>query len=90
VCTRNSENIDKDKVEEWLQSDACELGFHHMIGKDTVNAAAKQKGEEGSGEDDSEEEGKSSEHVSHNTALQCVDITAARKIQATIINYFSK
>jgi hypothetical protein len=32
-------------VEEWLQSDACEVGFQHMT--DIVSAAVKQKGEEG-------------------------------------------
>jgi hypothetical protein len=31
VCaTRSSENVAEDNVEEWLQSDACELGFQHM------------------------------------------------------------
>jgi hypothetical protein len=28
VCAmRNFENGDEDNIEEWLQSDACELGF---------------------------------------------------------------
>jgi hypothetical protein len=29
--------------EQWLQSDACELGFQHMTDRDIANAAAKQK-----------------------------------------------
>jgi hypothetical protein len=27
---RSFENIDEDNVEEWPQSDACEVGFQHM------------------------------------------------------------
>jgi hypothetical protein len=50
---RSFENIDKDNVKEWLQSDACELGFQHMTDTDTVYAA-KQKCEEEGGEDKSE------------------------------------
>jgi hypothetical protein len=39
VCAmRSFENINKDNVEEWLQSDACDLCFQHMT--ETVNAAA--------------------------------------------------
>jgi hypothetical protein len=26
-ATRSSKNVDGDNVEEWLQIDACELGF---------------------------------------------------------------
>jgi hypothetical protein len=48
----NSENLSEDNIEEWLQSDACEVGFQH-IQTDIINAAAKQKGEEG-GENESE------------------------------------
>jgi hypothetical protein len=55
VCAmRNFENIDEDNVEEWLQRDVCEVGFQHMTHKDIVNAATKWKGEEKSGEDESE------------------------------------
>jgi hypothetical protein len=43
---RSFENIDEDNIEEWLQSDACELGFQHT---DIVSAAAKQKAEEEGG-----------------------------------------
>jgi hypothetical protein len=49
-----------ENVDKWLQIDACELGFQHMTDMDIVNAAVKQKGEEGV-EDESEEEGESSE-----------------------------
>jgi hypothetical protein len=38
------ENIDEDNVEEWLQSDACELDFQHMTDTDIGNTAVKQKG----------------------------------------------
>jgi hypothetical protein len=44
VCAmRSFENVHKDN-EEWLQRDACELGFQHMIDTDMVNAATKQMG----------------------------------------------
>jgi hypothetical protein len=49
---RSFEHINEDNVEEWLQSDACEVGFQHITV--IVNAAAKQKGEEEGGEDESE------------------------------------
>jgi hypothetical protein len=52
-----------------------ELGFQHMTDMDIANAATKQKGEEEGGEDEHEEEGQSSECVSHSMALQCVDAT---------------
>jgi hypothetical protein len=54
---RSSENVDKDKVEKWLQSDGCELGFQHMTNLDTANAAMKVKGEEEGGEEESGETG---------------------------------
>jgi hypothetical protein len=74
VCTMTSfENVAKHNVKEWLQSDACELGFQHMTVTDIVNASAKQKGGKEGGEDDSEEEGQSSECISHSMALHCVD-----------------
>jgi hypothetical protein len=48
VCAmRSFENVDKANIEEWLQSDMCELFFQHMTDTDTANAAAKQKGEGG-------------------------------------------
>jgi hypothetical protein len=54
VCAMTSfENFDEDNGEEWLQSDGCELIFQHMT--EIANAAAKQKGEEEGGEDESEE-----------------------------------
>jgi hypothetical protein len=53
---RRFENIDEGNVgnvKEWLQSDACELGFQHMTDTDIV-CATKQKHEEEGGEDKSE------------------------------------
>jgi hypothetical protein len=45
VCaTRSFENFNEDNIEEWLQCDACELGFQHLTDTDIVNAAMKQKG----------------------------------------------
>jgi hypothetical protein len=41
----------------------------NMTDTDIVNAAAKQKGEEEGGEYESEEEGESSEHISHSITL---------------------
>jgi hypothetical protein len=41
-------------IEEWLQSDVCELGFQHDRQTDIVNAATKQKREEEGGKDESE------------------------------------
>jgi hypothetical protein len=93
------ENVNEDNVEEWVLSDAWELGFQNMTDMDSGNTAAKQKREEG-GEDDSEE-GQSSECISHSIALLCVvtpvlldyvdqkgfehsDITAARKIRTAM------
>jgi hypothetical protein len=38
VCAvRSFENVNKDNVEEWLQSDARELGFQHITDTDIVN-----------------------------------------------------
>jgi hypothetical protein len=50
VCYEKFENIDEDN-EEWLQNDACELGFQHTTDTDTANAAVKQKGGEEGGEE---------------------------------------
>jgi hypothetical protein len=63
VCVmRNFENNDNDNIEKWLQSTACELVFQHP---DSLNAATKQKGEEGM---EDENEGESSEYQSkHST-----------------------
>jgi hypothetical protein len=96
VCAmRSFENIDVYN-EEWLKSDVCELGFQHT---DRVNSTVKRKGEENGGEDENEEEGESSERISHSIALQCADtlldymgqrrckyshITAVRKIHAAV------
>jgi hypothetical protein len=52
---RSSENVDEDNAEEWIQSDACELGFQNMTHTHAVNAATKQEGEEEDGDDESEE-----------------------------------
>jgi hypothetical protein len=53
VCAmRSSENTDKYKVEEWLHSDACEMGFQSM--PDITNVLMKEKGEE-EGENDENE-----------------------------------
>jgi hypothetical protein len=46
---KSFENVSEDNIEEWLQSDACELGFQHMTDMGIVNAAMKQKGEEEGG-----------------------------------------
>jgi hypothetical protein len=46
VCAvRSFENVSEDNVEEWFQSDVCELGFQH-VDTDIVNVVAKQMGEE--------------------------------------------
>jgi hypothetical protein len=38
VCAmRSFENINKDNVEELLQSDACEVGFQHMTDRQTLS-----------------------------------------------------
>jgi hypothetical protein len=58
---------------EWLQSDACELGFQQKTDTDIANAAAK-KGEE----DEDEEEGQSSECIIHSMALPSADTTRVR------------
>jgi hypothetical protein len=99
VCViRSFENVNEDNTEEWLQTGACELSFQHITDMDIVNAATKQKGEEDGGEDESEEGGQNSEHISHSMALQCIalldymgekgfkysDITAARKIHTAM------
>jgi hypothetical protein len=55
---RVSETVDEDNTEEWLQSDACELGFQHTADTDIVITAMKEKGVEEGGEDESEEEEK--------------------------------
>jgi hypothetical protein len=79
VCAmRRFENIDKDIVEELLQSDACELCFQHMTDMELVNAATKQKGEEESRENESE----------IHTAMWR-SLNSSQK-QAIITNYFSK
>jgi hypothetical protein len=62
-----------------------------MTDADSVNAAMKQKGEKDGGEDESEEEGQSSECISQysvltlldymgQTGIECSDLTAARSI----------
>jgi hypothetical protein len=65
-------SANNDNIEEWLQSDACELGFQHDR-HGHCDAAAKQKGEEADGEDESEGGGQSSECVSQCMVLQCAD-----------------
>jgi hypothetical protein len=90
---RSFESVDEKNIEDWLQSDVCELGFQHLTYTDIANTAAKQKVEEDGG-NESEEEGESV-RVSHCMVLQCVDtlldymghrgfeysdITAVRKI----------
>jgi hypothetical protein len=69
---RSFENIDQVNIEEWLQSDACELGFQNMSDMDTANVAVKQKGEDEGAEYESEG-GESSQRVIHSMALQCAD-----------------
>jgi hypothetical protein len=76
VCAvRRFENIDKDNVEEWLQSDACEESFQHVTDTDIVYAM-KQKREEEGGED------KSGIH----TVMRSLN---SSQIQAIITNCFS-
>lgn len=45
-----------------------------MLDMDIANASTKQKGEVEGAENDCEEEGKSTECISHSVVLQCVDI----------------
>jgi hypothetical protein len=48
VCDMKSyENTDEDNIEEWLQSDGCQLGFQHMTY--IINAAKKKRGRRGWG-----------------------------------------
>jgi hypothetical protein len=47
MCYEKFENVNEDNVEEWLESDVCELGFQLMTDTDVANAATIQKGEEG-------------------------------------------
>jgi hypothetical protein len=63
---RSFENVDEDN-EEWLKHGACELGSQYMTDADIINAATNQNGDEEGGE--SEEEGESSEYVSHSMAI---------------------
>jgi hypothetical protein len=74
VCYENFENVHECNFDVWLQTDMCELSFQHMTDIDIANAAAKQKGEEESGEHESEKGRLSSECISHSMFLQCVDI----------------
>jgi hypothetical protein len=46
---RSFENTDKNIIEEWLQSDACEPGFQHMTNVDIINTSVKHKGEKEGG-----------------------------------------
>jgi hypothetical protein len=34
---RSFEDIDEDNIEEWLQSDVCEVGFQHMTDRQTLS-----------------------------------------------------
>jgi hypothetical protein len=61
------ENVDKENVDEWLQSDPCEPDFQHMTDTDIISAVAKQNKEE-----KTEERG-NSEHISRHVELQCFD-----------------
>jgi hypothetical protein len=38
---RSFENADEDNVEEWLQSDVCEVGFQHTTNTAIANVATK-------------------------------------------------
>jgi hypothetical protein len=49
VCCKELWKHQQKNIEEWLQSDACELGFQHMT-NGIISAAMKEKG----GEDGSE------------------------------------
>jgi hypothetical protein len=62
VCAMRSFKNVEDNTEEQLQSEMCEFRFQYMTDIDTVNATVKHKGEEEGGEDESEEEGESSEY----------------------------
>jgi hypothetical protein len=43
---RSFEKINEDDIEEWPQSDACEVHFQLDRQTDIVNAVVKQKGKE--------------------------------------------
>jgi hypothetical protein len=97
VCAmRSFKNADDDNAEEWLQSDMYELGFQHT---DSVNAAAKQKGEEKLKGRMRVKKREKVVSVSHSMTPQCVDtlldymgqrgseysdITATRRIHTAI------
>jgi hypothetical protein len=66
---RSFANVNGGIVEGWVQSDAYELDFQNMMKMDIANAAVNQKGEEDGGEDESVEEGQSSECDSDSMAL---------------------
>jgi hypothetical protein len=51
VCYEKFRKHQRRNVKEWLQSGVCEVGFQNMTDTNAVNAAVKQKGEEGGGED---------------------------------------
>jgi hypothetical protein len=38
-------NIDEDTVKEWLQNDACELGFQHTTDRQTLSMLPQNKRE---------------------------------------------
>jgi hypothetical protein len=59
---REFENVDEGNIEDWLQSDVCELGFQYVTDARIINIAA----EEGELKESGESEGKgTSDHVSH-------------------------
>jgi hypothetical protein len=41
---RSFENVNKDNVEEWLQSDTCELGFQELTDTDICQCCHETKG----------------------------------------------
>jgi hypothetical protein len=54
ICAvRSFENIDKGNIEEWLQSDACEVGFQHVRDRH-CQCCRETREKKGVGEDDSE------------------------------------
>jgi hypothetical protein len=41
---RKTEEVNEDSTDEWLQCDACEVGFQHVTDTYIVSTATKQRG----------------------------------------------
>ena len=46
---RNTEDVNEDATDEWLQCDACEAGFQHITDTYIITAATKRRKIEGNG-----------------------------------------